>query len=423
MSTDYLSSLPAEMLDEISTFFQHDYTLDPSFLRNNLEPKKSYRALAQTCKSLCAHFQHRLFSNIDLSAETSILKLAEIVQNNPVLASYIRIIDLGMDTMCMGFFQYPPLLAIMHVSSSSGTPPEIRLYIEALWIHALPSITITHILNAPQTILYAITDFQVSMGWVIPVGLFRLLPNLRVVCGSRFILSSKDYSAEDHTSQSQFFHPKLNVLMLKSCHSADIKMLCEQILDLSTLKELVVSRVHTGTTGVDHLNAKRLLAWRILDHAPLVQRLQFDIGVGPFYDLGRLQRLRQCTFDLKVEADANPAPHLCQLLRTLPPLLEYLHLSFKFIDILLNENNVASSHVLFSISTWSDFDAALDDVVASGTRPFRLTLAFCIHTPLNDVAKPFLTNLFIDWGRKYLPKSSRQRNLTIVFNHSYPDSP
>lgn len=284
MSSDYLSSLPEEMLDEISKFIRRVYTSDLSFDRNDHEAKKSYRALAQTCKSFRAHFQRRLFSNIDLRDETRLLKLAELVQSNPVLASYIRTIDLDMDNMCMGLFQYPPLLAIMHTASSSGTSPKICLYIGNLRSYAdelgndLPSNTITHILDAPHTILHAITDLHSHMETAFPVGLFRHLPNLRLVGGCNFVVSSNDCLAENHTSGSQFFRPKLDVLVLNYCTLATIKMLCEQILDLSALKEFIVSYVQTETTGMDHLNAKRLLAWRILDHVPSVQRLELDVG-------------------------------------------------------------------------------------------------------------------------------------------------
>ncbi|KAF9472368.1 hypothetical protein BDN70DRAFT_938249 [Pholiota conissans] len=184
----------------------------------------------------------------------------------------------------MGLFQYPPLLAIMHAASSSGTSPKICLYIGTFRSYAdvlgndLPSNTITHILNAPHTILHAITDLQYShMEPAFPVGLFRHLPNLRLVGAYGFIVSSDGCLAEDHTSQSQFFRPKLVVLVLDSCTPSTIKMLCEQILDLSALKEFEVSYVQTGTTGMDHLNAKRLLAWKILDHVPSVQRLELDL--------------------------------------------------------------------------------------------------------------------------------------------------
>ncbi|KAF9470491.1 hypothetical protein BDN70DRAFT_998917 [Pholiota conissans] len=430
MSSDYLSSLPEEMLDEISKFIQRVYTSDPLFPQNDLEAKKSYRALAQTCKSFRAHFQRRLFSNIDLSDETRLRKLAELVQNNPVLASYIRMIDLKVDHMCMDFLQYSPLLAIMHAASSSGTTPKICLQIGIFWRFShllqndLPSNMITHLLNAPQTILHAITNLQCgNIEPAYPVGLFKLFPNLRLVGGYNFVVSSNDCLAEDHTSGSQFFRPKLDVLVLDYCTLATIKMLCEEILDLSALKICEVNFVKTGNTGMVHLNAKRLLAWGILDHAPSVQTLQLDVGVGPFYNLSRLQHLRRCTFNLEVHASANPVPHLCQLLRTLPPLpehnLEYLRLSFEFIDILFDENDIASSHILFSIGTWSTFDAALINLIASGTRPFKLKLVFRTPTP-NDVAKPSLKSLFVDWERKYLPKSSQQRNLTVDIQHSDP---
>ncbi|KAF9470604.1 hypothetical protein BDN70DRAFT_888933 [Pholiota conissans] len=431
MSSDYLSSLPEEMLDEISKFIQRVYTSDLSFDRNDHEAKKSYRALAQTCKSLRPHFQRRLFSNIDLSAETRPRKLAELVQINPVLASYIRMIDLQVDNMCMGSLQYSPLLVIMHAASSSGTTPKIRLHIATPWSYAnvpgnnLPSNTITHILNAPQTIMHAITDLRCGytvMKPSFPVSLFKLFPNLCIVGAYDIVVSSDDCLAEDHTSGSQFFRPKLNVLMLDSCTTATIKMLCEEILDLSALKEFKVRFINRETTGMDHLNTKRLFAWRILDHAQSVQILHLDVGVGPFYDLSRLQHLRKCTFDLEVDASANPVPHLCQLLRTLPPLpehnLEYLHLLFEFVDILFDENDIAGSHVLFSTDTWSNFDVALVNLITSGTRPFKLELVFLTPT-IKRVTKPLLTSLFFDWERRYLPKSSRQRNLTVVIRHSF----
>ena len=109
--------------------------------------------------------------------------------------------------------------------------------------------------------------------------------------------------------------------------------------------------------------------------------LNIDIVLdGPFYDLGRLQRLRECTVDLKVRAGENPVPYFCQLLHALPPLsehgLRHLQLSFDLTSIHLDENNIAGSHVLFSISTWRNFDAALVNVVSSGTRPFQLELKF-----------------------------------------------
>lgn len=274
MSNDYLSTLPEEMLEEISNFFDVYYDYN--------EPHETYRALAQTCKSLRAHFQRRLFSYLYLPVDTRIRTFAKLIRDNPNLASYIRTIRLEVDDMCMGHFQYLPLLAIIHAASSSGTPPEILLSMgffsnffdsDDLGFN-LPSNTITHTLDAPQIILHAITNLHVrDVEQAIPVGLFRLLPNLRVLCGSRFALPSDDSLEEDHTTQ--FFRPKLNVLMLISCNPATIKMLCEQILDLSALKEFVVSHVHRGTTNP---NAKRLLAWRILDHAQSVQKLQLDIG-------------------------------------------------------------------------------------------------------------------------------------------------
>ncbi|KAF9472188.1 hypothetical protein BDN70DRAFT_998284 [Pholiota conissans] len=437
MSNDYLSSLPEDMIDEISTFFQHGNTL-LSFNRNDSEPNKSYRALAQTCKSLRAHFQRRLFSHLYLPVCPRICKFMELVQNNPILASYIQTIALEVDNTCMGHFQYPPLLAIMHAASSFGTSPKICLHIGYHWslIDELvnlpfPSNTLTPILNAPQTILHAVTDIQVErMNVAIPVSLFRLLPNLRLVHGSRFFLSSIDdkssdndnCSSEDHTVK--YFRPKLDVLILDLCNLDTVKMLCEQI-DLSAIQELVLSWKQMGATGTDSMNpnAKRLLAWYLLDRTQSVQKLKLDIGeVGPFYDLSRLQHLRRCTFELEVQGGINPVQHLCQLLHTLPPLpehdLEYLHLSFYLTDTPLDANDISNSHVIFSVNTWSKFDNALVNVISSGTRPFTLTLAFYIPTRNNSV-KLSLKKLFVDWGRKYLTKSSRQPNLNIVIHHPY----
>ncbi|KAF9473500.1 hypothetical protein BDN70DRAFT_378356 [Pholiota conissans] len=183
MSNDYLSSLPEEMLEEISKFFQHGDLVN--------EPGRSYRSLAQTCKSLRAHFQRRLFSYLYLPVDTRIRTFAELIQDNPILASYIRRIGLEVDDMCMGHFQYTPLLAIMHAASSFGTPPEIHLYIRPLTnvVDELgantPSNTMTHIFNAPPTILQAISSLHIGrMEQEIPAGLFELFPNLRVLCVS-----------------------------------------------------------------------------------------------------------------------------------------------------------------------------------------------------------------------------------------------
>ncbi|KAF9472321.1 hypothetical protein BDN70DRAFT_887130 [Pholiota conissans] len=453
MPRDYLSSLADEMLDEISTFFGHGWygshppimmhdfaffrdlhgdTLRPSFTQHDHDPYMSYRALAQTCKSFCAHFQPRLFSHLYLPLDSHMRKVAELIQDNPVLASYIRMIGLEVDRKGISLFEYPPLLAIMQAASSSGTPPRIILYIgtgyTAIYGRSREFIsdTISHILTAPQIILHAVTHLDIA-DMPFSAGLFRLLCNLRVVWCYRFAafsISNKSFSnrsAEDATPN--FFCPKLDALKLYSCNPATIKMLCEQILDLSAVKELEVTFIEMGSNGKAYAKAKGLLARRLLDRAQSVQKLHLDIGVmvGPFYDLSRLQHLRECTLHVEVEAGTNPAPHLCQLLRTLPPLpehdLEYLHLSFGFIDTLLDESDIAGSHVLFSISTWSNFDAALFDVVASGTRPFKLTLAFYIRMPDFYSVKPLLTDLFVNWGRNFLPRSSQQRNLEIIILH------
>ncbi|KAF9472322.1 hypothetical protein BDN70DRAFT_887136 [Pholiota conissans] len=424
MSNDYLSSLPGEMLDEISKFFQHGDASHPADVVD--EPEKSYLALAQTCKSLRAHFQCRLFSNLYLPADTHIRKIAELIQDNPILASYIRMIGLQFGSMC-GLFQYPPLLAIMHAASSFGTPPEIYLYIGSLpnFVDELgvniPSNTMKHIFNAPPSILHAITSLYVEyIEQEIPATLFKLLPNLRILYGSRLVLSSNDRLAEDHTSQ--LFRPKLNALVLHSCSPATITMLCEQILDLSAVKELEATYIEIGNTTLNP-NSRNFLARTILDCAQSVQKLRLDIQgmVGPFYNLSQLQHLRECTLDLDVKGGTNPVPQLCQLLHTLPPLpehdLKYLHLTFKFIGTFLNENNIANSHVLFSVSTWSSFDAALVDVVSSETRSFKLTLNFYIPTR-NSMVKSSLKRLFVNWGRKYLPKSFPQPNFNIVIHHS-----
>ncbi|KAF9470850.1 hypothetical protein BDN70DRAFT_939382 [Pholiota conissans] len=221
MSNDYLSSLPGEMLDEISKFFRHGDASHSADIDVINEPEKSYRSLAQTCKSLRAHFQPCLFSNLYLRVDTRIRTFAELIQDNPILASYVRIIGLEGHSM-WGHFRYPPLLAIMRAASSFGTPPEIYLYIGSLFnfddepgINIL-SNTMTHIVNAPQTILHAITELEIGCTeQVIPAGLFELFPNLRVLYGSRLVLSSNDCLAEDHTSQ--FFRPKLDALVLRSC--------------------------------------------------------------------------------------------------------------------------------------------------------------------------------------------------------------
>ncbi|KAF9474108.1 hypothetical protein BDN70DRAFT_997251 [Pholiota conissans] len=428
MSNDYLSSLPEEMLEEISEFFDQYYTYS------------SYSALAQSCKSLRPYFQRRLFSNVELAAEIRIRTFAELVQVNPILASYIQTIDLEVDNMCMGLFQYPPMLAIMHaVSSSSGTLPEIQLDIGALLSYAnelgddIPSNTLTHILNAPQNILDAITYLRVtySMEKAIPFSLFRLLSNLRIVSGYFLVYpisdtSSNNRSAEDLTPE--FFRPKLDELSLDGSDPATITMLCEQILDLSVVKELRLFYTQLNRTSEAFLNnAKYFLAQRVLHCAQSVQKLTMDIGVmvGPFYDLSRLQRLRECTLDIAVEADNDPVPHLTQLLRTLPPLpehdLKHLYITLKFTKIPPDTKYITISQVLFSLSTWSKFDAALDDVGASGTRPFELTLWFFTDAPtfgFVDIPS-WLKDIFVDWERKYLPRSSQQQNLKINILHPY----
>ncbi|KAF9471825.1 hypothetical protein BDN70DRAFT_998470 [Pholiota conissans] len=422
MSNDYLSSLPEEVLEEISKFFH-----DASDLWRS-EPHQSYRALARTCKSLRAHFQRRVFSYLYLSTETRIRTFAELIQDNPILASYIRTIRLEVDNRCRGHFQYPPLLAIMHAASSSGIPPEITLSVGTFskfvddWGVNIPSNTMTYIFNAPQTILHAITELEIRrMEQAIPVSLFRLLPNLCILFGSCLALSSDDHFAEDYSSQ--FFRPKLDVLMLYSSNPTTITMLCEQILDLSAVKQLKVVMIELESNTLKP-DSRNFLARRLLDRAPLVQKLYLDVGVmaRPFYDLSRLQCLRECTLDLVVAVGANPVPHLCQLLYTLPPFpendLKYLHLSFGFIDTLLNEDDIAGSHVLFSISTWSNFDAAIANIVASGTRPFKLELTFYIHAQ-NILVKSLLNSLFVDWAEKHLPKSSRQPNLDIFILPSF----
>ncbi|KAF9470237.1 hypothetical protein BDN70DRAFT_939895 [Pholiota conissans] len=345
MSRDYLSSLPEGMLEEISKFFEHGYTYS------------SYSALAQTCKSLRAHFQRRLFSNVDLAAGIRIRIFAELIQVNPILGSYIQTILLEADRMYMGLFQYPPLLAIMNAvsaASSSGTLPKIHLYMQFRhhFLNELPSDTFTHILNAPQNILDAITDFTatVRIAEAVPVGLFRLLSNLRQLYGFGLVLSSvsdklsNNHSAEDHTPE--FFRPKLDELKLNDCNPTTITMLCEQILDLSAVKDLEVFSIQLESTSEAYPNSKNLLAQRLLDRAQSVQKLHLDIGVmfGPFYDLGRLQHLRECALDIDVEAGRNPVPNLCQLLRTLPPLpendLKYLCLTLNFNDIPPNAKDI-----------------------------------------------------------------------------------
>ncbi|KAF9470455.1 hypothetical protein BDN70DRAFT_939698 [Pholiota conissans] len=441
MSNDYLSSLPEEMLEEISKFFQHDDASYPGDVVD--EPRKSYRALAQTCKSLRPYFQRRLFSIVDLTAEIRVRTFAELIQVNPILASYIQTIDLQVDNMCMGLFQYPPLLAIMHAAaSSSGTLPKIHLCIGDLRSYYgnelsndIPRNTLTHILNAPKEILDAITHLRVtySMGEAIPVGLFRLLSNLRVVSGYFVVSSISDKSSNncsaDHTPE--FFRPKLDELTLSSNNPATIAMLCEQILDLSALKVLSLFYSLVGSTWKVYLdNAKYFLAQRLLDHAQSVQKIHLDIGVtvGPFYDLSRLQHLRECTLDIDVEAGKNPVPHLTQLLRTLPPFpqhdLNYLQIKLNFINIPPDQKDIAVSQVLFSLGTWNEFDAALVDVGASGTRLFELTLYFYTDIPtIGLVTTPLgLKEMLIGWERKYLPRSSQQQNLKIIILHpqSFP---
>ncbi|KAF9472553.1 hypothetical protein BDN70DRAFT_900465 [Pholiota conissans] len=427
MSNDYLSSLPEEMLEEISKFFKHRYT------------NSSYSALAQSCKSLRPHFQRRLFSHVNLAAEIRVRKFAETIRVNPILTSYIQTISLTTDNMCMGLFQYPPLLAIMHATaSSSGTLPEIHLCIGALLNDSneirndLHLSKRTHILNAPQNILDAITHLQVTDDMeeapAIPAGLFRLLFNLRIVSGY-FVVSSisdkpsNNCSADNHTPE--FFRPKLDELSLGGSNPATITMICEQILDLSAVKKFELFHTHVESTSEAYLkNAKYFLAQRLLDHAQTVQKIHLDIGVmvGPFYDLSRLQHLRKCALDIDVEAGKNPVPRLCQLLRTLPPLpehdLEYLHLNLDFINIPPNAKYITIFHVLFSLDTWSEFDAALVNVGASGTRQFMLTLYFGTDTPKSAfIHVP--NNIFVDWEKKYLPRSSQQQNLKIDILHPY----
>ncbi|KAF9470621.1 hypothetical protein BDN70DRAFT_888929 [Pholiota conissans] len=425
MSNDYLSSLPREMLDEISKNFPPGYKY------------RSYSSLAQTCKSFRAQFQRRLFSYVDLAIGIRIHTFAELIQVNATLASYIQTIYLVGDNMCMGLFQYPPLLAIMHAAaSSSDTLPEIHLCILALWScsheprNDLPPNAFTHILSAPQNILDAITHLRVtdSMEQVLPVGLLRLLSNLRVVSAYFIVPSISDDLSSNCPTEDQkpeFFRPKLDELTLGSNNPAIIAMLCEQILDLSAVKEFELFYTKIKSTNEAYLHAKYFLAQRLLDRAQSVQKLCLDIGVmvGPFYDLSRLQRLRKCTLSLDVEAGKNPVPHLCQLLRTLPPLpehdLEYLELLLNFKNIPLNAREAIISLVLSSFGTWSKFDAALVDVAASGTRSFKLTLFFSICTPTLNLSTPSLKSLFVDWERNYLPRSSEQQNLDIAIHHSY----
>ncbi|KAF9470591.1 hypothetical protein BDN70DRAFT_926414 [Pholiota conissans] len=390
MSNDYLSSLPEDMLEEISKFFD---------------------ALAQTCKSLRAHFQRHLFSNVELTDQIRVLAFAELVEANPLLTSYIQTILLEADQMYMGLFQYPPLLAIIHAAaSSSGTLPEIHLCIELSYQFLedeLPVGTFTHILDAPQNILDAITDLNATLiiESPIPVGLFKLLPNLRQFCGYVLILSSifdNNPLTEDHTPE--FFRPKLDELMLSNCSPAIITTLCEQSLDLSAVKNLEVFPIQLENTSMVYANSKFFLAQSLLDRAQSVQKLHLDIGVmvDPFYDLGRLQRLRECTLDIDVEAGNDPVPHLTQLLRTLPPLpehdLKHLFLTLKFTQIPPDTKHITVSQVLFSLSTWSEFDAALDDVGASGTRPFELTLWFFTDARiLGFFSTPaWLKDMFVD---------------------------
>ncbi|KAF9472361.1 hypothetical protein BDN70DRAFT_938244 [Pholiota conissans] len=406
MPNDYLSSLPEEMLEEISKFFKHGYT------------NSSYSALAQSCKSLRPHFQRRLFSNVNLAAEIRLRKFTELIRVNPILASYIRTISLTTDNMCMGLFQYSPLFAIMHaVSSSSGTLAEIHLKIGALLNYSneirnnLRLSKRTHILNAPQNILDAITHLQVTdnMEEAIPAGLFSLLSNLRVVSGY-FVVSSisdkpsNNCSAEDHTPEP--FRPKLHELKLGGSNPATITMICEQILDLSAVKNFELFYAHVESTSEAYLkNAKYFLAQRLLDHAQTVQKIHFDIGVmvGPFYNLSRLQRLHECALDINVEAEHD---------------LKYLHLNLDFIDIPRDAKYITIFQVLFSLDTWSEFDAALVDVGASGMRQFKLTLYFGTDTPkLSFVRVP--NNIFVDWEKKYLPRSSQQQNLKINILHPY----
>ncbi|KAF9470852.1 hypothetical protein BDN70DRAFT_642539 [Pholiota conissans] len=205
-------------------------------------------------------------------------------------------------------------------------------------------------------------------------------------------------------------------------------MLCEQILDLSAVRELELFYTQLERTSEAYLNnAKYFLAQRVLHRAESVQKLNIDIGVmvGPFYDLSRLQRLRECTLDIDVEAGNDPVPHLTQFLRTLPPLpehdLKHLYITLKFINIRPDAKWITVSQVLFSLGTWSEFDAALNDVGASGTRQFELTLFFCTDTPkLGFTGVPSSpNNIFVDWERKYLPRSSQQQNLKIIILHPY----
>ncbi|KAF9470891.1 hypothetical protein BDN70DRAFT_939354 [Pholiota conissans] len=423
MSNDPFSSLPEEMLEEISKFFQRGDVVT--------EPHKSYSALAQTCKTLRPYFQRRLFTNVDLTAEIRIRTFAKLVQVNPILASYVQTILLPANHMYMGLFQYPPLLTIMHAvntASYSGTLPEIHLCIEHQYVltdQNLPPNIFTYILYAPQNILDAITKLTAGQSAAaFPVGLFRLLPNLRQLCGYHLILSSIiDYNPSAEYRTPEYFRPKLNKLSLGGIYTTTIRMLSEQILDLSTVKDLEIFSIKSESTSGAYPNSKNFLAQRLLDRAQSVEKLHLDIGVmvGSFYDLGQLQRLRECTLDIDVEVGKNPVPHLCQLLRTLPPLpehdLEYLCLSIQLTDNLLDENNVADSQLLFSINTWSKFDTALVDVVSSGTRPFKLMLAFYIGTQSFYSVQPLLKDLFVNWGRNFLPRSSQQQNLNIHIFH------
>ncbi|KAF9473492.1 hypothetical protein BDN70DRAFT_378180 [Pholiota conissans] len=243
MSMATLPDLPEELLEEISTFFDNGNTADPLVS----EPNNTYRAMASTCKSLRAHYQRRLFSIIHLSTHHRVSHLQNLIDENSVLASYIRIINLEVDSMSEGMFQFPPLLAVLRAVNMFVPPTEIHLRIGSFWKHpgSLYSEVfngLTHITDAPTSILHAVT--RISDGdsrVVLPISTIKRFVNLRELDTRNVVFvdfkSSEDrLEAEDSTSY--FPRSKLDVFAIMECNPSVIDIFNKEIFDFSALKML-----------------------------------------------------------------------------------------------------------------------------------------------------------------------------------------
>ncbi|KAF9473493.1 hypothetical protein BDN70DRAFT_885768 [Pholiota conissans] len=426
-----LPDLPGELLDEIAEFFYDPNSTDPS--TSSSEPNDIYRALVSTCKALRAHFQPRVFSVVHLAMPMRVCHLADLIEDNPLLASYIRVIRLDVDLKCEGMFEFPPLLAILRAVDTFSPPVEIHLHFSTARVESLNTNTshpCTHIGDAPTSFLRFVTRIydHLLSDIFFPIAVLERCSNLRELDARNmlFVVSKASGIVPEGDRVSHLLRPKLDVLDVSHCDPTVLRILSEEIFDLSVVKRVSVTNIDMGTeTDPD---SKVAMTRRLLDTcARSVEVLHIDAdfasssALGTFYDLSLLPNLRECHFLIRTVASANPVLQLSNLLRTLPPLpehnLQHLQLTFRFKDrfsALPDTDDSAQSHLILYLDAWSKFDDALVWILASGTRPFKVTLLFSAR-PAAGFDRSLLNTLFINWKKRYLPRSSGKRNLEIVF--------